>query len=404
MSEDQHIRDEGTGYKYFTIVPNMDIDDLPPLELALLVHYRRICGPHGGTVTESLRETAEKTQMSKSQVARVRDALAERGRIAVIQDPDNPRAPVTVRVLDRWGENMARYSAASPPPSAPAAQQPPANEAKSSSVPEVDTGKNVSPSGTGLSLVGTGCPTQGQGCPSQGHAPLYKELKKTDQKNDQEPAAVVTGDSTVAIGAGGGNAPKAAAAAAEDKKSHKVGKDSQKGTGGHSGKAQPARTGTKAPKNAGGNERRNSAPKHIGDVLGQLAQEAAGLDGVDASRALAAYAENIGELTPIVAQKVRDAVGEHGEGEVLEAISEAVLHNVRKWRYVEAILRRKAGQPKASAMGLRAKAIAWAREQGEEVADSVGGRELWAALLAAAEYDPRFMPQEFWALKAAAGR
>jgi len=250
-----------------------------------------------------------------------------------------------------------------------------------------------------VSLTGTGCPPQGQGCPSQGHAPYIEKQKKQGQRTEEKPAAaVIPGKSARAHAKA---APKAAAAAAESKKSSKVGKISQKDAGGHSGKAQPARTGEGAPKSAGGGERQASAPP---DVLDALAAEAAGLDGVDASRALAAYAENIGELTPIVAQKVLDAVREYGEEDVLEAISEAVLHNVRRWAYIEAILRRKAGKAKPQDAQLRARAIAWARGQGEDVPDGTDGRALWAALLAAASYDPRGVPDEFRALNAAAGR
>ena len=117
-----------------------------------------------------------------------------------------------------------------------------------------------------------------------------------------------------------------------------------------------------------------------------------------------AYMDEIGQVTATMRGIIADAVREYGDELVLSAIREAAVYNVRKWSYVEAILRRKAGKAKPQEASLRAKAIAWAREQGEDVPDGADGRELWTALVAAVGFDPRLVPQEFRALNAAAGR
>ena len=51
------------------------------------------------------------------------------------------------------------------------------------------------------------------------------------------------------------------------------------------------------------------------------------------------YEENIGPLTPLIADTLRDAEGEYPEDWVRQAVEIAVQNNVRKWNYIEAILR-----------------------------------------------------------------
>ncbi len=50
------------------------------------------------------------------------------------------------------------------------------------------------------------------------------------------------------------------------------------------------------------------------------------------------YEKNIGPLTPMIADRLRDAEQTYREDWIVEAIQIAVENNVRKWRYVEAIL------------------------------------------------------------------
>ncbi|HAF62894.1 MAG TPA: hypothetical protein DCK95_11300 [Anaerolineaceae bacterium] len=51
------------------------------------------------------------------------------------------------------------------------------------------------------------------------------------------------------------------------------------------------------------------------------------------------YEENIGPLTPLIADMLKDAEKEFPEQWLQEAIQIAVANNVRKWRYIEAILK-----------------------------------------------------------------
>jgi DnaD/phage-associated family protein len=51
------------------------------------------------------------------------------------------------------------------------------------------------------------------------------------------------------------------------------------------------------------------------------------------------YEENIGPLTPLIADTLRDAEGDYPEDWIRQAIEIAVQNNVRKWNYIEAILR-----------------------------------------------------------------
>ncbi len=50
------------------------------------------------------------------------------------------------------------------------------------------------------------------------------------------------------------------------------------------------------------------------------------------------YEKNIGPLTPMIADRLRDAEQTYPEDWIVDAIQIAVDNNVRKWRYVEAIL------------------------------------------------------------------
>lgn len=115
-AEQQAIRNESNPHQYFTMMLNMADDDLNPHEYRLLGHYVRWAG-HGGTHQESVRQTAKVTRMGKSTVDKMRDALAEKGYIKVIKpsEPDRAEGVATqVIVLDRWAENINRYSKAVP--------------------------------------------------------------------------------------------------------------------------------------------------------------------------------------------------------------------------------------------------------------------------------------------------
>lgn len=111
-AEQQVIRHESNPYRYFTMMLNMADDDLNPHEYRLLGHYVRWAG-HGGSQQESIRQTAKVTRMGKSTVDKTRDALEAKGYIKVVKPTEDERkdgVATQVIVVDRWAENIARYS------------------------------------------------------------------------------------------------------------------------------------------------------------------------------------------------------------------------------------------------------------------------------------------------------
>lgn len=58
------------------------------------------------------------------------------------------------------------------------------------------------------------------------------------------------------------------------------------------------------------------------------------------SNVFKAYEENIGALTPMIADTIKDAEGLYSEQWITDAIDVAVKNNKRNWKYIEAILKR----------------------------------------------------------------
>jgi DnaD/phage-associated family protein len=54
----------------------------------------------------------------------------------------------------------------------------------------------------------------------------------------------------------------------------------------------------------------------------------------------AVYEENIGMLTPMIAEELKDAMNLYPESWIADAIKEAVKQNARKWSYITAVLER----------------------------------------------------------------
>lgn len=52
------------------------------------------------------------------------------------------------------------------------------------------------------------------------------------------------------------------------------------------------------------------------------------------------YEENIGPLTPLIADKLKDAEETYSQEWLADAVALAVEHNKRSWKYIEAILKR----------------------------------------------------------------
>lgn len=65
------------------------------------------------------------------------------------------------------------------------------------------------------------------------------------------------------------------------------------------------------------------------------------------------YEQNIGPLTPIIADELRDAEQTYPLRWIEEAIAHAVANNVRKWRYVSAVLERWRQEGKQDGLGRR---------------------------------------------------
>ena len=104
---EESVRSESGYRRYFSIIPNMVVDD-PRLTLhdrALYYYYARICGD-GGRCFRSRDRIAREVGMSVRQTQTCRKHLAELGYISV-QESD--RSVVIVQMSDVWDENVSRY-------------------------------------------------------------------------------------------------------------------------------------------------------------------------------------------------------------------------------------------------------------------------------------------------------
>jgi DnaD/phage-associated family protein len=61
---------------------------------------------------------------------------------------------------------------------------------------------------------------------------------------------------------------------------------------------------------------------------------------IDRPNIFALYEQNIGLLTPLIAEDLKDAISHYPEEWIEAAFREALQHNKRKWSYISAILRR----------------------------------------------------------------
>jgi len=321
------IHDEGTAWRYFHIMLNIEDDELDPYEYRLLGHYRRVCGVNNTPCVEGTRETAKRCKMSIGKVVETRKKLAEVGWIRLHEEKNR----LVVTLVDKMPENVARYArrpeppAPSTPPSAPAQPQSSsrrngrASAKTSAPPPEPGDGwtENRSPGEQSgdknvrvVNVTENRSPGEqkrsqdehqrscGEQKRSRGERPLYIEQhKQPKEQPEEQPAAVpdkpIEGRDQGVASTG---SSEAAAAAAEKKNLPEV-------------------------------QETGNVP--TGDA------------GQEAGRVFAAYEDNIGALTPFVAQVLGEAIDEYGAAWVKDAISEAVVHNVRKWKYIEAILKRR---------------------------------------------------------------
>lgn len=71
--------------------------------------------------------------------------------------------------------------------------------------------------------------------------------------------------------------------------------------------------------------------------LDDIANQAVGLD-LGKPEIFSLYEQNIGMITPILAEQLKSAELDYPAGWIEEAIQEAVKNNVRKWAYIQRIL------------------------------------------------------------------
>lgn len=111
MNDNTTIHDESPARKYFTQMLNMAEDDLDPFQYRLLAHYIRWAGD-GLPYPESIRQTASATKMGVNKVQSTLDELSQLGYLEIYrptQQEARNGATITVKVLDRWLENINRY-------------------------------------------------------------------------------------------------------------------------------------------------------------------------------------------------------------------------------------------------------------------------------------------------------
>lgn len=118
MSENERdlIENEAHEHKYFHKMLNMAEDDLDPFEYRLLAHYVRWSNLRKRRI-EGYKKTAKLCKMSPAKLLQARQALIDKGYIkynAPTAQQANRGIGGTVVIVDRWLENIERYSEPSP--------------------------------------------------------------------------------------------------------------------------------------------------------------------------------------------------------------------------------------------------------------------------------------------------
>lgn len=112
MDDEQQLISGENGHRYFTMMLNMAEDDLDPHEGRVLWHYLRWAG-HGGSTREGLAHTAKVCQMSENGVRSARQRLVDKGYLRVeVPTPELQAKGIATKVivLDRWRENIERFT------------------------------------------------------------------------------------------------------------------------------------------------------------------------------------------------------------------------------------------------------------------------------------------------------
>ncbi len=85
------------------------------------------------------------------------------------------------------------------------------------------------------------------------------------------------------------------------------------------------------------------------------------------------YEENIGPLTPLIADALKSAEGDYAEDWIAEAIQLAVSNNKRSWAYCEAILKRWKEEGRAEKQNRRDNKAARQRDVEEKIRKFIDG-------------------------------
>jgi DnaD/phage-associated family protein len=76
------------------------------------------------------------------------------------------------------------------------------------------------------------------------------------------------------------------------------------------------------------------------DTYGNVTNNVTSNDDADFATVVSAYENNISMITPIMSETIQAAIDEFGAENIVEAIGLAVKSDVRKWSYVNGILKR----------------------------------------------------------------
>lgn len=87
-------------------------------------------------------------------------------------------------------------------------------------------------------------------------------------------------------------------------------------------------------------KRSTISPTHPLPILNTTTTGGGGENSARISEVFTAYENNMGMITPITADQIKETISEFTNEWIMAAIGEAMKNNVRKWSYVEAVLDR----------------------------------------------------------------
>jgi predicted transcriptional regulator len=112
VQEDQELafQNKSNDWKYFTIIPNWILDNLPIYDAMLYIHIKRIAGENG-QCWASMRYLAQKMKVSLGQIYKSLQNLTELGLIEFVGTKKVKRRPRNVyQIVDIWKLNVDYYN------------------------------------------------------------------------------------------------------------------------------------------------------------------------------------------------------------------------------------------------------------------------------------------------------